>query len=342
MNHSLIVTCNENVVFTSDARWLHPLFELDEFLTASGMPAGELFLRDKVAGRAAAAMIVRLGIKRCHIELISRKAETVFKREGVSFTYDTLVEAIECQTETLINDAMSIDDVWGFLRRRAGRVTGLPLEIIDLCVNRDGKSVLNGLNLKRSAGEQIVIYGSNGAGKTTLLKAILGLVRPVSGYVKAGDCLVGSAMWRQYRYKIAYMHQEAIQNTFPITAGEVVAAGTAGQRSLTAVDRNYNIELSMRRMGCFNLLNRPYHSLSGGEKQRVSLARCLCQKAEALLLDEPTASLDPEACENLLELLHELCLKEAPTVILVSHAPDWTERLAWTTAELRDGKIVGL
>lgn len=335
MEHSLIVSYKDKTVFTSDSHWLHPLFELDEFLASSQLPVGELFLQDKVAGRAAAAMIARMGIKRCHTELISEKAIAVFQREGVEFSFDTLVEVIECQTETLITDRMSLDEVWLFLRKRAGKTEGLSLDINDLRVSIEGKIVLQNLNLRLASGEQLVIYGSNGAGKTTLLKTMLGLVKPVSGYVKIGDNKVGSAAWRRCRFETAYMHQETLQNTFPVTAGEVVATGLAG-RSMPAAERSYNIELAMRRMGCFNLFSRSYHSLSGGEKQRVSLARCICQKARVLLLDEPTSSLDPAARNNLRELLLELCNKEAPTVILVSHDPEWTQLLAWRTAELRD------
>jgi zinc transport system ATP-binding protein len=333
MEHSLTVTYKSEEVFTSDAHWLHPLFELDEFIKRSMLPAAELFVRDKVAGRAAAAMIVRMGIRRCHIELVSRKAVSVFEREGVEFTYDTLVETIECQTEMLITESMSIEEVWLFLRKRDGRVEGLPLEIKDLCVTLGGKPVLQDFNLSLSSGEPVVLYGSNGIGKTTLLKTILGLVKPVSGYVKIGENVAGTAAWRRRRYETAYMHQESVRNTFPATAGEVVGMGMAG-RALPAAERSYNIELAMRRMACFNLFARPYFSLSGGEKQRVSLARCLCQKARVLLLDEPTSSLDATARSLLRELLMELCRKEAPTIVLVTHEEEWARMLSWRTVNM--------
>jgi len=129
------------------------------------------------------------------------------------------------------------------------------------------------------------------------------------------------------------MHQESVRNTFPATAGEVVGMGMAG-RALPAAERSYNIELAMRRMACFNLFARPYFSLSGGEKQRVSLARCLCQKARVLLLDEPTSSLDATARSLLRELLMELCRKEAPTIVLVTHEEEWARMLSWRTVNM--------
>lgn len=338
MEHSLIIQHQENIIFTSDAHWLHPLFELDDFLSKKKISSSELFLQDKVAGKAAACMIVRLGIRKCYIELISERAVSVFEKAGVCYTYGERVEQIDCRTEFLISDEMSIDDAWLFLRKRAGRVEGLPVRIENLTVGAEAKIVLQDLNLELSAGEQLLIYGSNGVGKTTLLKAILGLVKPLTGVVKVGDLSVGSCEWERNRMHTAYVYQENIKNTFPVSAGEVVSIGLAGSR-MPSAEIAYKVEIAMRRTGCFDLLRRSYHSLSGGEKQRVSLARCLCQHAKVLLLDEPTSFLDQEGKDDLLLLLQELCYNEAPTILMVSHDPLWTERLSWETKELKGGQL---
>ncbi|MDR2680248.1 MAG: DUF1893 domain-containing protein [Tannerella sp.] len=338
MEHSLIITCRNNVVFTSDAHWLHPLFELYDFLRKKQLPAGELFLHDKIAGKAAACMIVYLGIKKCRIELISKRAMPVFERAGVEYSYDRAVEHIDCRTEYLIDDDMSVEDAWLFLRKRAGRVEGLPVQLEDVSVAVDSRTVLNGLNLTLSAGEQMVIHGANGAGKTTLLKCMLGLVTPVSGVVRIGDFRVGTKEWVRNRVHTAYVHQENIKNTFPVSAGEVVSIGLAGCR-MPASEIEYHVEIAMRRTGCFNLLRRSYHSLSGGEKQRVSLARCLCQHAKVLLFDEPTSFLDVEGKGDLHVLLRELCYNEAPTILMVSHDMAWIEQLAWNRKELKGGRL---
>jgi ABC-type cobalamin/Fe3+-siderophores transport systems, ATPase components len=334
----LIISYHDSVIFTSDSRWLHPLFELDDFLSKNIYKASDLFLRDKIAGKAAACMIVRLGIRRCHIELISKRAIPVFEKAGVECTYDMVVEQIECRTEYLITDDMSVDDAWLFLRKRAGRVEGLPVVVENLIVRAESKIVIDNLNLTMAAGEQLLIYGSNGAGKTTLLKAMLGLVNPASGNVRVGEWTVGSREWMMNRQNTAYVHQENIKNTFPVSAGEVVSIGLAGTR-MSSSEIAYKVELSMRRTGCFNLYRRSYHSLSGGEKQRVSLARCLCQSAKVLLLDEPTSFLDREGKDDLLVLLNELCINEAPTIIIVSHDPAWTEQFSWEKKELKGGRL---
>ena len=338
MDNSLIIKHQDNIIFTSDSHWLHPLFEFDDFLSRHSFPAADLFLQDKIAGKAAACMIVRLGIKKCHIELMSRRAVPVFEKAGVGYTYDTMVEHIDCRTEYLITDDMPVDDVWLFLRKRAGRVQGLPVRMEHVTVATESTIVLDDLNLELPAGEQLLIYGSNGTGKTTLLKTILGLEKPLKGIVKVGDLCVGSREWKQNRMNTAYVHQENIKNTFPVSAGEVVAIGLAGSK-VSSSEIAYKVEIAMRRTGCFNLYKRSYHSLSGGEKQRVSLARCLCQHAKVLLLDEPTSFLDREGKDDLLILIQELCRNEAPTILMVSHDPVWTERLSWEKKELKNGKL---
>ena len=143
MEHSLVVKLNDNIVFTSDQHWLYPLFELEDFLKQQNIDANLLFLNDKIAGKAAACLIAFLGIKRCHIELLSERAIPVFKANGIEYTYDNLVDHIQCRTEDLITDKMSIADTWLFLRKRAGRVQGLPIKIENIAVRIEDKSVID-------------------------------------------------------------------------------------------------------------------------------------------------------------------------------------------------------
>jgi zinc transport system ATP-binding protein len=338
VEHSLIINYQDNVIFTSDSHWLHPLFELNDFLQKEKLSAKELFLRDKIAGKAAACMMVYLGIAKCHIELISKRAIPVFEAAGITYSYDHMVEQMDCRTEYLIDEEMSVNDVWLFLRKRAGRVEGLPVKIENISFSVGSRIVLKDLCLELSAGEQLVVHGANGAGKTTLLKAMLGLVTPEGGTIRIGDYQVGSKAWVHNRMNTAYVYQENIKNTFPVSAGEVVSIGLAGIR-MSASEVLYNVELAMRRTGCFNLFKRSYHSLSGGEKQRVSLARCLCQHAKVLLFDEPTSFLDQEGKDDLLALLRELCYNEAPTILMVSHDMTWIEQLGWERRELKGGRL---
>ena len=335
---SLIVTQNNHEIFSSQSKWLYPLFELEDFIKAKQIVANDLFLTDKIAGKAAAYLIVRLGFKNIHIQLISEGAISVFNRFGVQFTYDELVPKIQCKTEDIVNGDEPFDAVWQMLRRRAGRVAGLIVDIRELSVEIDNKLVLNNLMLRIERGEHVFIKGLNGAGKTTLLKAILGLEKISSGSIQIGDYLVGSREWEKNRSIVGYVHQEMVKNTFPISAAEVVGIGFSAQK-LSKAEKAHRLEISMRRTGCFHLANRSFHELSGGEKQRLNIARCLCQQARVMLFDEPTSFLDGSAKDELFDLLNEIWANEAPTAIIVSHDDQWIERFKWPVYELNEGKI---
>ncbi len=338
MEHSLILFHDNRQIFTSDEHWLYPLFELEAYLNSSVIPVGELFLRDKIAGKAAAALIARLGIRSCHIELLSERAIPIFEQYGVQYGYDQLVDHIQCRKEDLITDKMSMEDTYLFLRKRAGKVQGTTLTIDSLTVEISGKRILADLCLEIGRGEQLIIQGENGSGKTTLLRSILGLDKALKGSIKIGEEFVGSSEWLRNRVQTGYLNQESIRNNFPITASEVVAIGVSGIK-ISDSERDYHVELSMRKTGCFHLQHQMFHQLSGGEKQRVSLARCLCQNARLLLLDEPTSYLDEKGKDELGELLYDLSRNEAPTMLLVSHDAFWTEKLNWHRKTLKAGKL---
>jgi len=338
MDVSLKAIKNNKTIFTSTSHWLLPLFELEEYLQDNDIHGKDLFLYDKIAGKAAAALIVKLGIKNCHIELLSQRAEPIFKKYGVNYTFGTRVEKISCKTEELISDNMSIEEIHTFLRKRAGLVHGLPVQADNISVYLEAEPVLQDVTFSIDAGEQVLIRGQNGAGKTTLLKTILGLHRPTEGTVRIGPYLVGSPAWNRNRKITGYVHQEGVKTGFPISGGEVVALGLAATR-IKQAEQEYQVEIAMRRTGCFHLKNRRYATLSGGEKQRIALARCLCQKAQVILLDEPTSFLDAAAKDSLLDILQDLGSREIPTMILVSHEDSWSDQLDWRTLQIEDGRM---
>lgn len=338
MENSLSVSLNQQVIFASNQHWLYPLFEFEDFLKKNPYDTSQLFLRDKIAGRAAASLIVHLGVTRCHIRLLSKRGAAVFDKHNISYTCDTLVEQINCRTENLITDDMAIDEAYLLLRKRVGRVKGLTVKLDNVSLHIEKRILLDNVSLNLERGEQLVIHGANGAGKTTLLRALLGLVPISQGVIEIGEYVVGNHQWRKNRSLVAYINQEGVKNGLPITGGEVVKIGL-GNSPLPSSEREYLVEVAMRRTGSFHLYGQPYNTLSGGEKQRVSIARCLCQNAGVFLLDEPTTFLDPHGKEALLELLDEVSRKEAPTIIIVSHEYQWAERLNWEYKELKGGKL---
>jgi len=118
MDSSLELHVGGRIVFSSAGRWLHPLFELGDYLATAGVDAPAAELRDKVVGRGSAFLIVRLGIRRVHAVLLSRLGKDVLDRAGVALTWDTLVDRIACATEGLLEGVTDTDEAWHILRAR--------------------------------------------------------------------------------------------------------------------------------------------------------------------------------------------------------------------------------
>jgi len=109
--NSLEVTYRGEIVYTSRGRWLHPLLDLERYLEAGELPRAELTLRDKVIGRAAAGLVIRLGLGRVHAVLLSRLGADLLTQHGVPTTYDTLVDQIACRTEDLTREMDDPEDI---------------------------------------------------------------------------------------------------------------------------------------------------------------------------------------------------------------------------------------
>jgi zinc transport system ATP-binding protein len=160
------------------------------------------------------------------------------------------------------------------------------------------------------------MVGPNGGGKTTLLKLILGLLKPDRGSVR-----VLSQKPERARRRIGYMPQHAhVDPQFPVTVMDVVLMGRLGRGRLVGPFRGDDRERARAALAeteTAHLHDRGFSALSGGQRQRVLISRALACDPDLLLLDEPTASLDPSIQDELYELLHRL--NERMTVVLVSH-----------------------
>ena len=174
---------------------------------------------------------------------------------------------------------------------------------------------LEKVNFKLACGESGCIVGPNGGGKSTLLKILLGLLQPDSGFVR----VFGKTPEESAR-KIGYMPQyHQLDTAFPATALEVALMGRVRKTLFgrySAEDRQKALS-ALGEMGCAGLENRSFSTLSGGQRQRVLIARALASEPELLLLDEPTANIDPGAEEQFYSTLEEL--RRRMTVLTVSH-----------------------
>jgi ABC-type Mn2+/Zn2+ transport system ATPase subunit len=213
------------------------------------------------------------------------------------------------------------------------------IRVDGLSVVRERAEVLREVSLEVRRGERLMIRGPNGAGKTTLLKVLLGLVRPSRGRALVLGQEVDSRAWARERHRVGYVNQESVPVEFPISGREVVEIGACALR-LARRERSRRVERALESAGCAHLAGRPYARLSGGEKQKLSIARCLCQDPELLLLDEPTSFLDAASRGDLLRLVRELNEARGITVVLVSHDPDLSEEPGWRTERMQAGAFL--
>ena len=324
----LKIFSSDTQIFYSESKWLHPIFEFEEFLKTYDGPRTNLSAWDSAIGKAAAVLLVRLGVKQIHGEIVSNLAVKYIAQtlgEG-KLTWDTLVDRLMCQTENQLENLTDSDEMYYLLRQRAKLVLGVPVSIQNLSY-KYGK--INGLNLEIHAGGRLMILGENGTGKTTLLRLLCGIYKPDSGSI----LIDGKPVDKLPKYTIGYIPQLSElqeEQSFDLTAEEVVGLGINGNPEKSGgKSRRDLVEQAMRRTGCAHLAGRKFSVLSGGEKQKVSLARCLAQKARLLLLDEPTANLDKENRRMVVDILTSLSISEIPTIIMVTHDKELTSLKKW-------------
>lgn len=183
----------------------------------------------------------------------------------------------------------------------------------------DKKHILEDVNLTIKDGEFAAVLGPNGAGKTTLLKIILGLTGDFQGSVTIDS--VPQKIWLRKNI-IGYLPQgETFEVTFPATARDITLMGYAGIKGLfsrfSRSDKN-RADRCLKKVGLAGKEDRYIGSLSGGEFQRVLLARAIISDSRYLFLDEPEASLDQEGVDGFFRLLKELN-REGKTIVVVSH-----------------------
>jgi len=159
------------------------------------------------------------------------------------------------------------------------------------------------------------VIGPNGGGKTTLLLLMLGLLQPLSGTVRVLGRLPGEA-----RTRIGYMPQRVgVDDTFPASVMDAVLMGRLDRHACGRYDRS-DREAALgvlSEMGVADLARRPFFSLSGGQRQRALIARALVSQPELLLLDEPTAYVDPAFADQFYAIVERL--RSKMTVVIVSH-----------------------
>ncbi len=210
----------------------------------------------------------------------------------------------------------------------------MEVAIDELRFERDGRRVLDLPRLAFRSGLTTAVFGPNGSGKTTLLRLIAALERPSAGRVRLSG--IDATPDAQYRQRVAFAFQEAV-----FLRGTVRANLELGLilRHVPRPERDARIQEVARECGIAHLMARPARKLSGGEAQRVNLARALALRAPITLLDEPLAGLDRVGRTQLLDDLPRLLATFATTTIIVTHDREEAFRIAEDLVVLVDGVV---
>ena len=190
------------------------------------------------------------------------------------------------------------------------------IRIRDLLIQRNGRDVLNIDSLDIQRGETLAVVGPNGAGKTTLLLALAHLLKPAHGEILFDGKSLMELNELEYRRKISFVFQSPL--LLDMTVEENVALGLKF-RGVSKEEIQSRVVRWVKSLGVESLSKRRAGQLSGGEAQRVSLARAFVLNPELLLLDEPFAALDSPTRVHLLEDLSALLRKDHLTAIFVTH-----------------------
>jgi iron complex transport system ATP-binding protein len=204
--------------------------------------------------------------------------------------------------------------------------------------------VLDSVTFSVHEGEFFVIIGPNGSGKTTLVKAISGAFRPKKGEIEILGCSLRNTSRRVLARNVAVVPQTSPPDV-PFTAAEVVLMGRAPHLGLLEIEKRKDLKSAERAMSFTkvqHLAGRRLDQLSAGERQRVLIARAVCQQPRIIILDEPTAPLDLAHQIQVMDLLERLRNEKGVTVIMVSHDLNLAAMYADRLLLLKEGRVAGL
>ena len=219
------------------------------------------------------------------------------------------------------------------------------VSLVDVRAAYEGErhATLAGVTLSVAATEQLAITGPNGAGKTTILEVINGLLPIASGTVRTLGQEVTFASHR-LRTQIAYVPQNLFFSPdTPFLVRDVVLTarfGRTGTWGLFAASEGRHVDRSLAAVGISDLGRRPVGRLSGGQQRKTLLARALAQEAKLLLLDEPTANLDPDAKQEVADLVALVRRELGAAVVVVSHETGPLLDASDRTVAVDSGRVV--
>lgn len=195
------------------------------------------------------------------------------------------------------------------------------ISVRNLSFQYNSEDVLTNVSFDITKGDYVGLVGPNGSGKTTLIRNLLGLLKPSAGTVS----LFGKSLYEFHEWhRIGYLSQKfvASYHHFPATVKEIVSMGLLSTKRFPkriGSSDDVAVEKALLRMDILDFKNRLIGELSGGQQQRVWIARTIVHEPELIILDEPTAAIDPETRERFFDLLANLHRQKERTIILVTH-----------------------
>ena len=207
------------------------------------------------------------------------------------------------------------------------------IKLENVTLGYDSHIVLKDINFEINDQDFICVVGPNGSGKSTLIKGILGLIRPIKGKV----------IYNIEQNFIGYMPQETkVDANFPASVLEIVLSGTLNKMKFKPFYTNEEKEIALKNLKILKiekLKNKSFADLSGGERQKVLLARSLCATKKLLILDEPSNNLDSKSKETLYNTVIDLNKNQGITVVMITHDLDHKNLLGNKILSLREDEI---
>lgn len=220
-------------------------------------------------------------------------------------------------------------------------MTDIHLETKDLCFTyHDGTKALKNVNIQVKKGEKIAIIGPNGAGKSTLFSHFNGLTEPTSGHVEIDGkkIIFERDELLKVRQKVGIVFQDPNDQLFAPTVKEDVAFGPMNL-GLEYDEVKKRIEEALEMVGMSGFEDKTPHHLSGGQQKRVAIAGIVAMRPDIMILDEPTAGLDPEGVDKVLAILNKLN-SEGMSIVISSHDIEMVNEFADKIFVLYNGEII--
>ena len=208
------------------------------------------------------------------------------------------------------------------------------IELKNVTLGYDNHIVLRNISFKIEENDFICVVGPNGSGKSTLIKGILGLIKPIKGKITYKDLK---------RNFVGYMPQETkVDNNFPASVFEIVLSGTLNKLGFKLFYTKKEKQIALDNLKLLNILdlkNKNFCDLSGGQRQKVLLARAMSATTKLIILDEPSNNLDSKSKKDLYKAINHLNKKENIAVIMITHDLDHDNLIGNKILSLREDEI---